>query len=194
MKFGNLLKKSKTIGEYLLLSRGDSMQDLKYLRQELVFSINFANFLIFKTFYYVKHLLTAASAFQLAQTISKKQLCPLDTGRKLNVHKTFTRGNIKSEGAMFLLLLFCIQKGRNIWWSRDLSYGLLKIALCFYLKWQKGKMKIELKSQKFFRTALFENAILYAYKQPLADVFHNRCSYKFRNIHRNTLVLEPLFN
>ena len=25
MKFGNLLKKSKTIGEYLLLGRGDSM-------------------------------------------------------------------------------------------------------------------------------------------------------------------------
>ena len=26
------------------------------------------------------------------------------------------------------------------------------------------------------------------------DVFQGRCSYKFRNIHRKTFALEPLFN
>ena len=31
-------------------------------------------------------------------------------------------------------------------------------------------------------------------KQPFADVLQNRCSYKFRNIHMKTPVLEPLFN
>ena len=31
-------------------------------------------------------------------------------------------------------------------------------------------------------------------KQPCADVLQNRCSEKFRNIHRKTLVLGSLFN
>ena len=31
-------------------------------------------------------------------------------------------------------------------------------------------------------------------KQPLADFFQNRCSYKFHNIHRKKPVLESLFN
>ena len=31
-------------------------------------------------------------------------------------------------------------------------------------------------------------------KQPFADVFQNRCSYEFRNIHRKTTVLESLLN
>ena len=30
--------------------------------------------------------------------------------------------------------------------------------------------------------------------QPFADVLHNRCSQKVRNIRRKTPVLEPLFN
>ena len=31
-------------------------------------------------------------------------------------------------------------------------------------------------------------------KQPFADVFQNKCSYEFRNIHRKTPALEPLLN
>ena len=31
-------------------------------------------------------------------------------------------------------------------------------------------------------------------KQPFADVFQNRCSYEFQNIHRKTPVLESFFN
>ena len=31
-------------------------------------------------------------------------------------------------------------------------------------------------------------------KQPFADVLQNRCSQKFRNIHRTTSVLESLYN
>ena len=31
-------------------------------------------------------------------------------------------------------------------------------------------------------------------KQPFSGVLQSRCSYKFRNIHRKTSVLEPLFN
>ena len=31
-------------------------------------------------------------------------------------------------------------------------------------------------------------------KQPFADVLQNRCSWKFHNIHRKTLVFESLFN
>ena len=31
-------------------------------------------------------------------------------------------------------------------------------------------------------------------KQSFVDVFQNRCSYKFRNIHRKTPMLESLFN
>ena len=31
-------------------------------------------------------------------------------------------------------------------------------------------------------------------KQPFPDVIQNRCSEKFRNIHRKTPVLETLFN
>ena len=34
----------------------------------------------------------------------------------------------------------------------------------------------------------------YREKQPFADVFRNSCSYKFRNIHSKTPVLESLFN
>ena len=30
--------------------------------------------------------------------------------------------------------------------------------------------------------------------KPLTDVFQNRCSLKFRNFHRRTLVVESLFN
>ena len=31
-------------------------------------------------------------------------------------------------------------------------------------------------------------------KQPYVDVFQNKCSKRFRNIHRKTPVLESLFN
>ena len=31
-------------------------------------------------------------------------------------------------------------------------------------------------------------------KQPFADVLQNRCSYKFCNVYRKTLVLESLYN
>ena len=44
---------------------------------------------------------------------------------------------------------------------------------------------------------IYENVFFHciiSHKHPFADVLENRCSYKFRKIHRKTLVLESLFD
>ena len=49
------------------------------------------------------------------------KLCPLDTGRKLNVHKTFRRRPASSERLMYVQFTSCIQGVLNIY----LGYNLL---------------------------------------------------------------------
>ena len=87
-------------------------------------------------------------------------------------------------------------QGLNLQWSYVFTEGIL----CLKLWFESDLYLCNITRSGWFSKRLSRNKVLNNHflksvpKQLYADVLQNRCSQKFRNIHRKTSVLESFFN